>query len=60
VVELSLDGGPVRAVLSTDTPTAGPYDYVTLAAGLAAEGVRDLRVGLRGPVRLARIAFAAG
>ncbi|CAL9427799.1 Xylan 1,4-beta-xylosidase [Streptomyces sp. enrichment culture] len=59
VVELSLDGGPVRAVLSTDTPTPGPYDYVSLTTGLAAEGVHDLRVGLRGPVRLAGIGFSA-
>jgi beta-glucosidase len=57
-VELALDGGPARAVLSTETPTAGPYDYVTLTTGLAAEGVHDLRVGLRGAVRLARIGFA--
>ncbi|MBT2409140.1 glycoside hydrolase family 3 C-terminal domain-containing protein [Streptomyces sp. ISL-12] len=59
VVELSLDGGPVRAVLSTDTPTPGPYDYVSLTTGLAAEGVHDLRVGLRGPVRLAGVGFSA-
>ncbi|MFK0120578.1 glycoside hydrolase family 3 C-terminal domain-containing protein [Streptomyces sp. NPDC090994] len=59
VVELSLDGGPVRAVLSTDTPTPGPYDYVSLTTGLTAEGVHDLRVGLRGPVRLAGIGVSA-
>ncbi|CAM5259478.1 Sugar hydrolase OS=Streptomyces fumanus OX=67302 GN=GCM10018772_52460 PE=4 SV=1 [Streptomyces fumanus] len=58
VVELALDGAPVRAVLATDAPTAGPYDYVTLTTGLVAEGVRDLRVALHGPVRLARLGFA--
>lgn len=38
-------------------PTGGPYDYVTLDADLAATGVGDLRVRLRGTVRLARLAF---
>ncbi|MEU9560200.1 glycoside hydrolase family 3 C-terminal domain-containing protein [Streptomyces fumanus] len=58
VVELALDGAPVRAVLATDAPTSGPYDYVTLTTGLVAEGVRDLRVALHGPVRLARLGFS--
>ncbi|WP_345621452.1 glycoside hydrolase family 3 C-terminal domain-containing protein [Streptomyces ziwulingensis] len=57
-VELSLDGGPVRAVLSTEQPTAGPYDYLELRTGLVAEGVHDLRITLRGPVRLARAGFS--
>jgi beta-glucosidase len=58
VVELALDGAPVRAVLATDAPTPGPYDYVTLTTGLATDGVHDLRVALHGPVRLARLGFA--
>ncbi|MGP2442796.1 glycoside hydrolase family 3 C-terminal domain-containing protein, partial [Streptomyces sp. JW3] len=62
VVEVSLAGGaggPVRAVLATGTPTPGPYAYVSLVTGLAAEGVHDLRIGLRGPVRLARVEFSS-
>ncbi|WP_395575004.1 glycoside hydrolase family 3 C-terminal domain-containing protein [Streptomyces sp. BK79] len=57
-VEIALDGGPVLAVLSPDTPTAGPYDYVELGAALAAEGVHDLRVRLRGSLRLAHVGFS--
>ncbi|MEV1019528.1 glycoside hydrolase family 3 C-terminal domain-containing protein [Streptomyces sp. NPDC050264] len=37
--------------------TGGPYDYVTLDADFAATGVHDLRVRLRGEVRLAGLAF---
>ncbi|CAL9588696.1 Xylan 1,4-beta-xylosidase [Streptomyces sp. enrichment culture] len=57
-VELSLDGGPVLAVLSTAAPTAGPYDYVPLVAAVAAAGVHDLHLGLRGPLRLAHAGFS--
>ncbi|MFF8670382.1 glycoside hydrolase family 3 C-terminal domain-containing protein [Streptomyces sp. NPDC015242] len=57
-VELSLDGGPVLAVLSTAVPTAGPYDYVPLVAAVAAAGVHDLHLGLRGPLRLAHAGFS--
>ncbi|GAA2302489.1 glycoside hydrolase family 3 C-terminal domain-containing protein [Streptomyces kunmingensis] len=39
--------------------TGGPYDYVTLHADFTAAGVRDLRVRLRGGVRLARLTFIA-
>ncbi|MET9496074.1 glycoside hydrolase family 3 C-terminal domain-containing protein [Streptomyces sp. NPDC006552] len=39
--------------------TGGPYDYVTLHADFTAAGVRDLRVRLRGGVRLARLAFTS-
>ncbi|MFI5965890.1 glycoside hydrolase family 3 C-terminal domain-containing protein [Streptomyces asoensis] len=56
-VRLSLDGGPVLAEL-TVAATAGPYDHVTVGAALTAEGVRDLRVGLRGPLRLAHVGFS--
>ncbi|MFI5674549.1 glycoside hydrolase family 3 C-terminal domain-containing protein [Streptomyces cellulosae] len=58
-VEISLDGGPVLAALTVEAPgTGGPYDYTTLGAELAAEGVHDVRIGLRGPLRLARVGFS--
>ncbi|MGW7406862.1 glycoside hydrolase family 3 C-terminal domain-containing protein [Streptomyces sp. NPDC054833] len=56
VVELFLDGGPVLVTLMPGTP--GPYDYRTLGAGIVAEGVHDVRVRLRGPVRLAHVGFS--
>ncbi|MGW2571191.1 glycoside hydrolase family 3 C-terminal domain-containing protein [Streptomyces sp. NPDC001537] len=58
VVEVSLDGGPVLASLTPETPTPGPYDYTTVTAGLLAEGVRDVRLRLRGPLRLAHVVFS--
>ncbi|MFB7572251.1 glycoside hydrolase family 3 C-terminal domain-containing protein [Streptomyces sp. NPDC056165] len=58
-VELSLDGGPVLAVVVLDSPTSGPYDYTTLTVPATAAGVHDLRLGLRGPLRLARIGFTS-
>ncbi|MFF8638500.1 glycoside hydrolase family 3 C-terminal domain-containing protein [Streptomyces pilosus] len=58
-VEFSLADGPVLASLSTRVPTAGPYDYTTLRASCAAvDGVHDVRVRLRGPLRLARAGFS--
>ncbi|MEG8280523.1 glycoside hydrolase family 3 C-terminal domain-containing protein [Streptomyces sp. AHA2] len=57
-VEVCLDGGPVIAVLSTPEPTAGPYDYVRLGAPVAAEGVHDVHLRLRGPLRLAHVGFS--
>ncbi|GAA2196712.1 glycoside hydrolase family 3 C-terminal domain-containing protein [Streptomyces bangladeshensis] len=57
-LELALDGGPVLASLTLDTPTAGPYAYTTVTAGLAAEGVHDVRLALRGPLRLAHVGFS--
>ncbi|MFF3895778.1 glycoside hydrolase family 3 C-terminal domain-containing protein [Streptomyces sp. NPDC001812] len=62
-VELALDGGPVLATLSPQALTSGPYDYVTLGASVAVDGVhgvQDLRLGLRGPLRLARVGFLPG
>ncbi|MFJ3307947.1 glycoside hydrolase family 3 C-terminal domain-containing protein [Streptomyces sp. NPDC086549] len=56
VVELSLDGGPALAVLRPGTP--GPYVYRTLGAGIVAEGVHDVHLRLRGPVRLAHVGFS--
>ncbi|MGC5038035.1 glycoside hydrolase family 3 C-terminal domain-containing protein [Streptomyces sp. DT190] len=57
-VELSLDGGPVLAVLSTAAPTSGPYDYVPLVAAVAAAGIHDVHLRLRGPLRLAHVGFS--
>ncbi|MGJ3561053.1 hypothetical protein ACR6C2_33150 [Streptomyces sp. INA 01156] len=51
------------ATLSPQAPTSGPYDYVTLGASVAVDGVhgvQDLRLGLRGPLRLARVDFLPG
>lgn len=58
-LELALDGGPVLAslTLKPDEP-AGPYAYTTVGAGIVAEGVHDVRVRLRGPLRLAHIGFS--
>ncbi|MET7429204.1 MULTISPECIES: glycoside hydrolase family 3 C-terminal domain-containing protein [Streptomyces] len=57
-VELSLDGGPVLATLTLDTPTDGPYAYTDLTARLVADGVHDVRLRLRGPLRLAHVGFS--
>ncbi|MGW2820938.1 glycoside hydrolase family 3 C-terminal domain-containing protein [Streptomyces sp. NPDC001443] len=57
-VEVSLGGSAPLAVLTLPSPGSGPYDYRTLGAGLAAEGVRDLRLRLRGPLRLAHVGFS--
>ncbi|MBT2421018.1 glycoside hydrolase family 3 C-terminal domain-containing protein [Streptomyces sp. ISL-22] len=57
-VEVSLDGGPVLAVLTAEAPDAGPYDYSTASAEIIAEGVRDVRLRLRGPLRLAHVGFS--
>ncbi|WP_405863810.1 glycoside hydrolase family 3 C-terminal domain-containing protein [Streptomyces sp. NBC_01515] len=61
VVELSLDGGPAVAQLTQlalPAPTSGPYDYTTLGAGIVAEGVHDVHLKLRGPLRLAHVGFS--
>ncbi|WP_433544029.1 glycoside hydrolase family 3 C-terminal domain-containing protein (plasmid) [Streptomyces sp. CA-294286] len=51
--------GPGAVPVAVDVPpTAGPYDYTTLRARVDAEGVRDLRVQMRGPLRLAHIGFS--
>ncbi|MDW4904397.1 glycoside hydrolase family 3 C-terminal domain-containing protein [Streptomyces sp. ADMS] len=57
VVEVVLDGADRAAVL-TPTPTPGPYDYTTVRATLAVDGVRDVRLRLRGPLRLAHVGFS--
>ncbi|MEV5438251.1 glycoside hydrolase family 3 C-terminal domain-containing protein [Streptomyces sp. NPDC052682] len=59
VLELSLDGGPALAVLTLRAgASSGPYDYTSLGAPVAAEGVHDVHLKLRGPVRLARVGFS--
>ncbi|AKJ10445.1 sugar hydrolase [Streptomyces incarnatus] len=58
VLEVSLDGGPVLATLTPAAPTAGVYAYTALSAGLAAAGVHDVRLRLRGPLRLAHVGFS--
>ncbi|MER6080866.1 glycoside hydrolase family 3 C-terminal domain-containing protein [Streptomyces sp. NPDC001833] len=57
-LEISLDGGPPLAALTLAEPTPDAYAYTSLAAGLAAEGVHDVRIGLRGPLRLAHVGFS--
>ncbi|MFD8351603.1 glycoside hydrolase family 3 C-terminal domain-containing protein [Streptomyces coelicoflavus] len=57
-VEAALDGGPWTTAASPAAPTAGPYDYVELAGSLTAEGVHDLRIRLRGSLRLAHVGFS--
>ncbi|MFC7917534.1 glycoside hydrolase family 3 C-terminal domain-containing protein [Streptomyces sp. NPDC057386] len=56
-VEVSLDGGPVPVVLTADRD-GGPYDWGTVTAALSAGGVHDVRIRLRGPVRLAHVGFS--
>ncbi|MDT0402280.1 glycoside hydrolase family 3 C-terminal domain-containing protein [Streptomyces edwardsiae] len=57
--EVSVGDGPVLASLSPSAPTSGPYDYSTLRASFAVVGgVHDVRVRLRGPLRLARVGFS--
>ncbi|WP_261719570.1 glycoside hydrolase family 3 C-terminal domain-containing protein [Streptomyces sp. FZ201] len=56
-VEVSLDGGPVLATLATDAPS-GPYEYTELTTDFTATGVHDVRIGLRGPLRLAHVGFS--
>ena len=57
-VELSLDGGTVLAVVQVEESDSGPYDYTTLGAGIVAEGVHDVHLRLRGPLRLAHVGFS--
>lgn len=58
-VELSLGDSPPLATLTLSPGTAGPYDYATVGApALVPAGVHEVRLTLRGPVRLARVAFS--
>ncbi|MFD3518236.1 glycoside hydrolase family 3 C-terminal domain-containing protein [Streptomyces sp. NPDC058657] len=56
-VTLYAPGPGATPVTVAVPPTTGPYDYTTLRTPLPVEGVRDLRVELRGPVRLAHLGF---
>jgi beta-glucosidase len=47
----------LTAVL-TLSATKGPYDYTTLGAEIAAIGVHDVHLRLRGPLRLAHVGFS--
>ncbi|MFH8395205.1 glycoside hydrolase family 3 C-terminal domain-containing protein [Streptomyces sp. NPDC018036] len=68
VVEISLDGSPPAQRLppgggpaAAEVPVGragGPYAYRTLTAAFTAAGVHDVRLGLRGPVRLAHVGFS--
>lgn len=53
-VLITIDGTTVTVPVAA---TNGPYDYRPVRAGLNASGTGDLRITLRGTVRLARIAF---
>ncbi|MHB9854017.1 glycoside hydrolase family 3 C-terminal domain-containing protein [Streptomyces krungchingensis] len=57
VVELSLDGGRSYVAL-TVAATKGRYDYARLGAAVTADGVRDVHLRLRGPLRLAHVGFS--
>ncbi|MEU6272757.1 glycoside hydrolase family 3 C-terminal domain-containing protein [Streptomyces populi] len=62
----SPSGGPAAEGPSGTGPVAefavggtrGPYDYRTLTAVFTAGGVHDVRLRLRGPVRLAHVGFS--
>ncbi|WP_406196548.1 glycoside hydrolase family 3 C-terminal domain-containing protein [Streptomyces sp. NBC_01017] len=58
VAEVSLDGGPVLAALTSGAADASPYDYTTVSAGITADGVHDVHLELRGPLRLAHVGFS--
>ncbi|MCX4984889.1 glycoside hydrolase family 3 C-terminal domain-containing protein [Streptomyces sp. NBC_00572] len=55
-VELSLADGTLLARFDVE-PTDGPYAYRTLVAPVLTQDVVDLRVALRGRVRLAHVGF---
>ncbi|MFF4316073.1 glycoside hydrolase family 3 C-terminal domain-containing protein [Streptomyces sp. NPDC001507] len=57
-LELSLDGAPPLAALTLDEPTRDAYTYTSLTAPLTADGVHDLHLELRGPLRLAHVGFS--
>ncbi|MGA5705919.1 glycoside hydrolase family 3 C-terminal domain-containing protein [Streptomyces cellulosae] len=60
-VEVALEGGPLLASLSPEAPTGDPYAYVTLTEPVDGTpgGVRDLRLRVRGALRVARVGFTA-
>ncbi|MET7985911.1 glycoside hydrolase family 3 C-terminal domain-containing protein [Streptomyces sp. NPDC005281] len=50
--------GTAPAAVLTVSGAGGPYDHRTLTAAFTADGVRDVRLRLRGPVRLAHVGFS--
>ncbi|GAA3093529.1 glycoside hydrolase family 3 C-terminal domain-containing protein [Streptomyces rectiviolaceus] len=65
-VSVEVAGGGAVDLISGSTATTvtvpatgGAYDYALHSSGFTVSGVRDLRVRLRGPLRLARLAFTA-
>ncbi|MFE2302985.1 glycoside hydrolase family 3 C-terminal domain-containing protein [Streptomyces sp. NPDC059445] len=50
--------GSGPAVELASSGTDGPYDYRVLTAAFTAAGVRDVRLGLRGRLRLAHVGFS--
>ncbi|MEW2571139.1 glycoside hydrolase family 3 C-terminal domain-containing protein [Streptomyces sp. NPDC047070] len=56
-LELALDDSPAIAHLDI-APTTGPYAHTCVTSPFAASGVHDLRIELRGPLRLAHVGFS--
>ncbi|MFF1506832.1 glycoside hydrolase family 3 C-terminal domain-containing protein [Streptomyces sp. NPDC058326] len=58
--EVTFSGADGTTVLARVTvgPTDGPYAFTTVGAACHLRDVTDLRVELRGPVRLAHVAFS--
>ncbi|MBC9716922.1 glycoside hydrolase family 3 C-terminal domain-containing protein [Streptomyces sp. TRM66268-LWL] len=54
--EVTLAAGACEVTVPVSA-TGGPYAYISLDTSFEAEGVRELKVGLAGPVRLAELAF---
>lgn len=57
-VELWPASGAAPTTLTLTAPTPGPYDYTRLTAAFTVDGVHDLHLRLRGPLRLARVGFS--
>ncbi|MEV0979924.1 glycoside hydrolase family 3 C-terminal domain-containing protein [Streptomyces sp. NPDC049915] len=55
-LEISVDGGRGPAVLTAEG--SDPYAYTRVTTGCVVQGVRDLRVTVRGTLRLARLGFS--
>ncbi|POX45057.1 sugar hydrolase [Streptomyces sp. Ru71] len=55
-LEVSLEGGPVLAAVEANG--SDPYVYTRLTAGCVAQSVQDVRLTLRGPLRLAHLGFS--
>ncbi|MFF0224553.1 hypothetical protein [Streptomyces sp. NPDC004629] len=56
-VELLTGGDSAPLTLTLGAPGTGPYAYTSLRARIAVAGVRDVRLRLRGPLRLAHVGF---